>query len=85
MTIAALDKELKSVVDHYSVYGVECILSSLIRACRDKRYLEPDVIKHILDHVIAREEKIVIAHDNSSIYPDIYGIHYYGGDHYEVK
>lgn len=57
MTIAALDKELKSVVDHYSTYGVECILSSLIRACEGKRYLEPDVIKHILDHVIEREER----------------------------
>ena len=80
MTIASLDKELKSIVDHYSTYGVECILSSLIRACEGKRYLEPDVIKHILDHVIERKENMVIARDNSSIYPDIHSIHYYGGD-----
>lgn len=34
---------------------------------------------------IELQEKMVIARDNSSIYPDIYGIHYYGGDHHEVK
>ncbi len=57
MTISQLDKELKSVIDHHSVYGAECILSSLIRACKGKQYLESDVIKYILDHVIEREEK----------------------------
>lgn len=85
MTISQLDKELKSVVDHYSTYGVECILSSLIRACRGKQYLEPDVIKHILDHVIASEEKMVIALDRSSIYPSIFIKTYVGGDPHEAK
>lgn len=57
MTISQLDKELKSIIDNYHVYGAECILHSLIRACKDERYLGADEIRHILETVIKREQE----------------------------
>lgn len=49
MTIMQLDKELKSVIDAHSVYGAECILHALVRACAGHPYLKGEDIKRILD------------------------------------
>lgn len=58
MTIMQLDKELKSVIDAHSVYGAECILHALVRACAGHPYLAGEDIKRILKKVIEREEKM---------------------------
>ncbi len=82
MTIMQLDKELKSVIEHYHVMGAECILAALVRACKGQQYLKADDIRRILNNVIEREEheSEVIAIDRNSIYPDIFVKHKFGGD-----
>lgn len=55
MTIMQLDGEIKSVIDKHHVYGAECILYALVRACSGQPYLEGDDIQRILKDVINHE------------------------------
>lgn len=59
MTIAALDKEIRDVISRHRVYGAECVLNALVRACEGQPYLRADDLRRILDRAIEREEKTV--------------------------
>ena len=59
MKIVDLDRTMKNIVDMYSVYGVECVLNALARACIDDKYLQADHLHRMLDYSInkAKEDK----------------------------
>ena len=44
MTIAALDKEIKGVIDEHKVYGAECVINALVRGCKGEQYLTEDYL-----------------------------------------
>lgn len=39
MTIFTMDEEIRHIIVNYHVYGAECIVKSLVRACQDQKYL----------------------------------------------
>ncbi len=56
MTIAETDKQIKGVIDQWSVYGAEAIMQALVRATRKHPYLQPDDLHRLLDSVVNHEE-----------------------------
>lgn len=56
MTISQLDKELKQIIDEHSVYGAECIINALVRACDGKQYLDEYAL-HLLIKLSYEHEK----------------------------
>ena len=55
MTIADLDKAMKTIVDAYSVYGIECTFNAIARAYIQHPYLkDPDYLHMILSGSIIR-------------------------------
>lgn len=57
MTISQLDKELKQIIDEHSVYGAECIINALVRACEGKQYLDEYAL-HLLLKLSVEHEKM---------------------------
>lgn len=57
MTISQLDKELKQIIDDHSVYGAECIINALVRACDGKLYLDEYAL-HLMLKLSFEHEKI---------------------------
>lgn len=56
MTIAETDKQIKGVIDQWSVYGAEAIMQALVRATRKHSYLQPADLHKLLDTVVEHEE-----------------------------
>lgn len=60
MTIAALGKEIKGIVDKQRVYGAECVVNALVRAClrcNSSKYLTKDELIKLVQSAYEREEK----------------------------
>ena len=57
MTISQLDKELKQIIDDHSVYGAECIINALVRACDGKQYLDESAL-HLMLKLSFEHERI---------------------------
>lgn len=55
LTIATLDKELKNLIDGYSVYGAESIINSLVRASKGNPNLDKDMLIKLIDSAYRRE------------------------------
>ncbi|MBO7733715.1 MAG: hypothetical protein J6S67_14215 [Methanobrevibacter sp.] len=54
MKICELDKELKGVIENHSVYGAECIINSLVRACKNEKYLNAQSIHTLVESAFGR-------------------------------
>ena len=48
MKIAYLDSELKGIVRDHSVYGIDCIIGALVRACIDHPYIDENTLHQIV-------------------------------------
>lgn len=57
MTIAQLDKEIKPIIDDHHVYGAECIINALVRACDGKQYLDEDELHKLLSDAFKRKKE----------------------------
>lgn len=58
MKICQLDKELNEIVSNHHVYGAECIINSLVRACIDENYLDFDDLCRMLRHSYEHERRL---------------------------
>lgn len=56
LTIATLDKELKNLIDGYSVYGAESIINSLVRASKSNHHLNKEMLIQLIEEAYRREE-----------------------------
>ena len=56
VSIAMLDHTMQGIVARHSVYGVECVINSLVRTIHGKPYLDRDALIRILDHALKNEE-----------------------------
>lgn len=70
MTISQLDKELKQIIDDHSVYGAECIINALVRACDGKQYLDEYAL-HLMLKLSFEHEKIFRQSEGGSEYGTI--------------
>jgi len=57
VSIAMLDRTMQGIVVRHSVYGVECVINSLVRAIHGKPYLDRDAIIRMLDHALENEKE----------------------------
>ena len=70
MTISQLDKELKQIIDDHSVYGAECIINALVRACDGKQYLDEYAL-HLMLKLSTEHERIFRKSQGGSVYGKI--------------
>ena len=70
MTISQLDKELKQIIDDHSVYGAECIINALVRACDGKQYLDEYAL-HLMLKLSTEHERIFRKSKGGSVYGKI--------------
>lgn len=57
VSIATLDHTMQGIVAHHSVYGVECVINSLVRAIHDRPYLDREALIRMLDHALKNEKE----------------------------
>lgn len=57
VSIAMLDHTMQGIVDRHHVYGVECVINSLVRAIHGKPYLDRDAIIRMLDHALKNDKE----------------------------
>ena len=55
MNICELDKVMKELIDVHSVYGAECVINALVRACKNRRYLSVDVLHGLIEAEVSRD------------------------------
>lgn len=61
MKICELDNQIKSLVDEYHVYGAECVIVALVRACNGDKYLNAQSLHTLVESAFMRvdtEEEI---------------------------
>ena len=49
MTIAETDREVKSVIEKYSVYGLESVLFAVARATAGKSHMDKEYVVTLLE------------------------------------
>ena len=62
MTIAQTDKEIRDLIRKHHVYGLECIISAIVRNVKSEPYITKDVIHALIESaydyefIVASEE-----------------------------
>lgn len=49
LTISSLEQEIRGIIVKYHVYGAECIVKSLVRACQDQKYLTRGALHELIE------------------------------------
>ena len=55
MKICELDKEISSIIKEYHVYGAECVINALVRACDGENYLNAQSLHTLIESAFDRE------------------------------
>lgn len=56
MTIAGCDKEIRGLIDDYSVVGLEAVMNAVVRATKDKPYMGKMEVHQLLEKCYEHEE-----------------------------
>ncbi len=56
MTIAGCDKEIRGLIDDYSVVGLEAVMNAVVRATKDKPYMGKMEVLQLLEKCYEHEE-----------------------------
>ena len=56
MKICEIDREVKGVINEYSVYGCGAIINAVARAAKKNRWLTGSALHALLDSAISRAE-----------------------------
>lgn len=54
MKICELDKEISSIIKEHHVYGAECVINALVRACDGENYLNAHSLHTLIESAFDR-------------------------------